>query len=193
MPATLGHIESNGTSIASTARPVGPGVPLRSRPQAGGIRTIHVGLLGLGRVGQAFARLCRAQRDTLRDCGLELRVSRALVRDGRKDRGDIGRRTLVTDERATFLAATYDVVVEALGGVEPARELIDALLAAGTPVVTANKSLVAAHGPALRRRPCAARPPRWRVFHCSARSPAGRWPRRSSDCPALSTALRATS
>lgn len=116
------------------------------------LRTLRVGILGLGRVGQAFARLCIAQRDKLRRCGLDLRVTRALVRDGRKDRGDAGRRTLVTDDRATFLAARYDVVVEALGGVEPARELIDSVLASGTPVVTANKSLLAAHGAALHAR-----------------------------------------
>jgi homoserine dehydrogenase len=115
-------------------------------------RTIRVGVLGLGRVGQAFARLCAQHRETLRSRGLDVRVTRALVRNGRKDRGDIGRRTLVVDDRAAFLDARYDVVVEALGGVEPARELVDALLARGTPVVTANKSLLAAHGPALRVR-----------------------------------------
>lgn len=125
----------------------------RIKPTHGdGLHTIRVGVLGLGRVGQAFARLCATHPDKLRRRGFDVRVTRALVRDGRKDRGDIGRRTLVVDDRSAFLDARYDVVVEALGGVEPARGLVDSLLASGTPVVTANKSLLAAHGPALRQR-----------------------------------------
>src|SRR5262245_33077457 len=158
MAATLERIDTDETqseSIARTRDIVAPRSEVTRRRGPGtheAIRTIRVGLLGLGRVGQAFARLCHAQRDKLLRQGLDIRVTRALVRDGRKDRGDIGRRTLVTDDRATFLAGRYDVVVEVLGGVEPARELVSSLLAAGTPVVTANKSLLAAHGPALRKR-----------------------------------------
>ena len=51
-----------------------------------------------------------------------------------------------------MLTSGIDVLVEALGGVEPARTLVAAALDRGIPVVTANKSLVAAHGPELRAR-----------------------------------------
>ena len=52
----------------------------------------------------------------------------------------------VTADAAAFLRASYDVVVEALDAVEPARTLVARLLGRGTSVVTANKALVAAHG-----------------------------------------------
>src|SRR4029453_13710725 len=55
----------------------------------------------------------------------------------------------VTDDPAIFLRGRYDVVIEALGGVDPARRLVARLLGQGVPVVTANKALVAAHGRGL--------------------------------------------
>jgi homoserine dehydrogenase len=122
--------------------------PLRIRvpkPSAGAqIRTIRIGILGLGKVGQAVARLA-ADRTATAHAGLRFHVERALVRDPAKPRLGIdpGR---VTGDAAAFLRANYDVVVEALDAVEPARTLVARLLGRGTSVVTANKALVAAHG-----------------------------------------------
>ena len=122
--------------------------PLRVRapkPQpAAAIRTIRIGILGLGQVGQAVARLA-SDRAALVHAGLRFQVEQALVRDTAKPRGcpKPGR---LTDNPTAFLRGNYDVVIEALDAVEPARTLVARLLGRGTSVVTANKALVAAHG-----------------------------------------------
>ena len=120
--------------------------PLRVRarkPQAG-VRTIRIGILGLGRVGQAVARLA-ADRAATAAAGLRFQVERALVRDLAKPRNCIDQ-SRVTADANMFLRGSYDVVVEALDTVEPARTLAARLLGRGTSVVTANKALVAAYG-----------------------------------------------
>jgi homoserine dehydrogenase len=109
--------------------------------------TIRVGLLGLGQVGQAVVRLAD-DRDEARRLGFEFRVERALVRDvARPRRCEWTRR--VTDDPSAFMLGAYDVVIEAIGTIEPARTLVAQLLWRGTSVVTANKLLVAAHGDEL--------------------------------------------
>jgi homoserine dehydrogenase len=121
--------------------------PLRVRapkPQAAAIRTIRIGLLGLGQVGQAVARLA-ADRAATAHVGLRFHVEQALVRDTGKARNCPAPGRL-TDNPSAFLRGNYDVVVDALDAVEPARTLIARLLGRGTSIVTANKALVAAHG-----------------------------------------------
>lgn len=108
------------------------------------IRTIRVGLLGLGNVGQAVARLA-ADRAAVAPAGLRFRIEHALVRDLARHR-HCPRPARLTDSTAAFLRSRYDVVIESLGRVEPARTLVSRLLGRGTPVVTANKALVAEHG-----------------------------------------------
>jgi homoserine dehydrogenase len=125
--------------------------PLRVRghkPAAGpAARTIRVGLLGLGRVGEAVATLA-ADRSAFARAGLRIRVEQALVRDVTRTRGcpTPGR---VTSDHEAFLRGNYDVVIEALDAIEPARTLVARLLGRGTSVVTANKALVAEHGAQL--------------------------------------------
>ncbi len=125
--------------------------PLRVRalkPQASpAIRTIRIGILGLGRVGQAVARLA-ADRAATAHAGIRFHVEQALVRDVTKSRS-CPAPARVTSNPAAFLRSSYDVVVEALDTVEPARTLVARLLGRGTSVVTANKALVAAHGAQL--------------------------------------------
>lgn len=113
------------------------------------LTVVRVGLLGLGSVGQAVARGATASSDRLAEAGLLVKCVAALVRDADKPRvsPDI---PLVTDG-AAFPFERCDVIVEALGGVEPAHALVTQALSRGIPVVTANKSLIAAHGPALQR------------------------------------------
>lgn len=111
------------------------------------LRTITVGLLGLGRVGQAVARLASAGQ-RLRDHGYRVHIACALVRDVHKPRRCVRPPRLTTNPSA-FLRGHYDVVIEALGGIEPARSIVARLLGRGTAVVTANKALVAAHGAEL--------------------------------------------
>ena len=122
--------------------------PLRLRgakpaPQTA-VRTIRIGLLGVGQVGQAVARLAADRAATLHT-GIRFRIEQALVRDVTRLR-QCPRPARVTSNPSAFLRGNYDVVVEALDTIEPARTLVARLLGRGTPVVSANKALVAAHG-----------------------------------------------
>jgi homoserine dehydrogenase len=112
------------------------------------VRVVRVGLLGYGRIGQAVAGLAVASRARLAAAGVAIEFAGALVRDPAKPR-DGPRLPLVTDP-APLLAGSLDVVVEVLGGLEPARRLVGAALRRGVPVVTANKTLMAHCGAELR-------------------------------------------
>jgi len=107
---------------------------------------LRVGLLGLGEVGSAIAELALTKPAAL---GRTVRIVSALVTDpGARVR--IPGVALTTDP-ATLFAAAPDVIVEVLGGLEPARTLVLQALGRGIPVVTANKSLLAHHGVELWR------------------------------------------
>ncbi len=114
------------------------------------MRSVRIGLLGFGQVGAAVARAAGAAQERVRARGLDLVVICALVRDARRPRDLDADAPPLTDAVDTFLSRAYDVVVEVLGGTEPARALVTRALDRGVPVVTANKSLVAAHGAELR-------------------------------------------
>ena len=115
---------------------------------------VHVGLLGYGNVGVAFTRLIDSQAEAIAlRTGHELHVTRIAVRDVSKPRpgsalSDAGER-LSGDAAAIVADPSIDVVVELIGGVEPARRLLLAALAAGKPVITANKELLATCGAEL--------------------------------------------
>jgi homoserine dehydrogenase len=108
------------------------------------LERIRIGLLGLGQVGSAVARLAAA-----RPCstGAEIEITAALVRDPLRLRAVSG--ITVTADPAAVFATRPSIVVEALGGLEPARTLVLEAIARGIPVVTANKSLLAHHGDEL--------------------------------------------
>jgi homoserine dehydrogenase len=112
---------------------------------------VGVGLLGYGTVGAAVNRLLVENADDIeRATGHRLRVVRALVRDPDKERSfQPDRGVLTTDPAAVRDDPEIGVVAEVMGGVEPARGYVLELLAAGKPVVTANKQLVAQRGAEL--------------------------------------------
>ncbi len=114
------------------------------------MRTVHVGLLGFGKVGQAVARASVLGRDRLRARGVDLAVTRALVRDAARPRAPGSPPVALVADPDAFFRHRHDVIVEALGGVEPAWRHVTRALERGTPVVTANKSLVAARGEELQ-------------------------------------------
>jgi homoserine dehydrogenase len=110
------------------------------------VREVRVAVLGLGRVGGAVASLAARAAGNLPS---GFRVASALVRDPRKPRAiDAATLPLTTDPRKV-LASKPDVLVEVLGGIEPARTLVLEALNAGIPVVTANKTLLAYCGAEL--------------------------------------------
>ena len=115
---------------------------------AAGPRPLRVALLGAGTVGSSVARLMGERSVLLAErCGRPLELAGVAVRDTGKDRDGIDPALLTDDADALVDAA--DVVVELMGGIEPARSLIGRALRRGVPVVTANKQLVAQHGPEL--------------------------------------------
>jgi homoserine dehydrogenase len=112
---------------------------------------VRLGLLGLGGIGAAFADLVDNDHEGIdRRVGLKLEISRIAVHDPGKPRGSLARLDRVTSDAFAVVAdPTIDVVVELIGGIEPAKSLILAALQAGKPVVTANKELLAEDGPEL--------------------------------------------
>ena len=108
--------------------------------------TCRIGLLGLGNVGSAFARLTREAADQLSGRGLAPVVSTSLVRTLNRERAGARFVNTLTNSHDVFFGEPFDVLVEAIGGVEPAFTLVRRALDRGIPVVTANKSLIAAHG-----------------------------------------------
>ena len=110
-----------------------------------------MGLLGCGHVGAALVSLVAERRDEVeRRTGLDLEVTRIAVRNTALDRNvPVDSAAFTTDAAALVVDPDVDVVVEVMGGIEPARGLVSAALAAGKPVVTANKELLANHGAEL--------------------------------------------
>jgi homoserine dehydrogenase len=102
---------------------------------------IAIALLGLGQIGAAVARL-------VHEGHAPARLTTALVRDVTRTRPHCGPVDLTRDIERVF-ASRPDVIVEVLGGVEPARTFVRTALERGIPVVTANKTLIARHGEEL--------------------------------------------
>ncbi|MFI8822436.1 homoserine dehydrogenase [Streptomyces sp. NPDC053431] len=113
-------------------------------------RSINVGMLGAGNVGATFAEFLLSRAPEIREInGLDLRLTRIAVRDAGRKRPGLPAALLTEDVAAVTDAEDIDVVVEVMGGLEPARAYVLAALRAGKPVVTANKELIAKHGPEL--------------------------------------------
>ena len=109
---------------------------------------IGVGLLGLGTIGSGVMKTLSEQSARLEKLlGREFVVRRVLVQDAMKTRSVEVDAGLLTTEAADVLeAADIDVVVELMGGIEPAREYMEAALRNGKHLVTANKDVMANHG-----------------------------------------------
>ncbi|MGM1028546.1 MAG: homoserine dehydrogenase [Actinomycetota bacterium] len=112
-------------------------------------RSLRIALLGAGSVGSQVARLLLEHADELAArVGAPLELVGIGVRDPDAQRDVDLPRELMTSDLETLVEGA-DIVVELLGGIEPARTLLLDALAAGADVVTANKALIAAHGPEL--------------------------------------------
>ncbi len=113
-----------------------------------GNSTVRVGVLGYGNVGAAVVALIGENGDTIAArTGLRLEVARVAVRDLSKARTGFSG---FTDDAASVVTdPDVDLVVEVIGGIDPAKSLVLAALEAGKPVVTANKELMAAYGAEL--------------------------------------------
>ncbi|MBI2382624.1 MAG: homoserine dehydrogenase [Gammaproteobacteria bacterium] len=109
---------------------------------------LRVGLIGLGTVGQGVIRVLRGNADEIaRRAGRPIVVTHVAARDlGRKRDCKLDGITVVSDAQFVARDADVDVVVEVIGGISPARELILQAIARGKSIVTANKALLAEDG-----------------------------------------------
>ena len=108
--------------------------------------TIGIGLLGLGTVGAGVAGILGTPEGR-HPLVAELELRKVAVRDLDRPRPvPLAAELLTTDPQAVVDDPSVDIVVEVMGGLEPARSLILRAIAAGKPVVTANKAVIARYG-----------------------------------------------
>ena len=115
------------------------------------METTNIAILGLGNVGTGVARLLMDHSDRIaRHAGRKLHLKRAVVRDMRKARSCTLPSGVLTDNVDEVINdPEIQVVAQLIGGTEPARTIMLRLLESGKDVVTANKALLAEHGPEL--------------------------------------------
>ena len=110
-------------------------------------KTLKVALLGCGNVGSQVARLLREEADELAvRIGARLELAGIAVRRLSHPRPGIDPALLTTDPMDLATRPDIDIVVEVVGGIEPARSVLLAAMKNGKSVVTANKALLAEHG-----------------------------------------------
>lgn len=116
------------------------------------MRTVRIGMLGCGIVGSAVLRmLARNREDIERRAGVSLEVGRVAVRNPAKER-DVPpgtERLYTSDPHEVVRDTSLDLIVEVMGGIEPARALLLEAMAGKKHIVTANKELLASLGKEL--------------------------------------------
>ncbi|WP_300668161.1 homoserine dehydrogenase [Desulfoluna sp.] len=115
------------------------------------MKTIKIGILGLGTVGTGVARMLEKEKDLISSrLGAELEIAGIADLDIETDRGlAISRDRLTTDAFSVIDNPDIDIIVELIGGETFAKECFERAIAKGKHIVTANKALIASHGNAL--------------------------------------------
>jgi homoserine dehydrogenase len=114
------------------------------------MKTLKVGMLGCGTVGSQVARLMVANKaDLTSRAGAELELVKVAVRDTSVKREGISSNLIIEDAQSVVNDPSIDLIIEVMGGISPAKELILTALKNGKSVVTANKALLAKDGAAL--------------------------------------------
>lgn len=110
-------------------------------------KTIKAALLGLGTVGGGVYKLVQRQKEEMvKKSGANLEITRILVHNMNKQRKGIDASLLTDNWKEIVEDPEISIVIEVMGGIEPAKTMILEALCAGKNVVTANKDLVAVHG-----------------------------------------------
>ena len=110
-------------------------------------KNIYIGMLGCGVVGSQVAALLEKNNAELSTrAGAKLILKKIAVRDIKAAREGINQSLFTTDAQSVIDDAEIDIIIEVMGGIDPARELILAAIKNGKSVITANKALLALHG-----------------------------------------------
>ena len=114
------------------------------------MRTVKIGLLGLGTVGGGVYKLIERQKEEMADkTGANVEIAGILVHNLNKKREGVDE-NLLTDRWEDIIGNDeIEIIIEVMGGIEPARTMIGEALRAGKNVVTANKDLLAVYGEEL--------------------------------------------
>ncbi|MFO7263019.1 MAG: homoserine dehydrogenase [Bacillaceae bacterium G1] len=114
-------------------------------------KRVKVGLMGLGTVGSGVVRLIENhQEDLVKQTGLAVEIAKVLVRDVHKPRSVNVSPELLTDRPEDLLDdPELDVIIEVMGGIDPAREYVLRAIRNGKHVITANKDLLSVYGAQL--------------------------------------------
>ncbi|MFQ5681345.1 MAG: homoserine dehydrogenase [Candidatus Omnitrophota bacterium] len=117
------------------------------------MKRVSIGLIGFGTVGGSVVKILRQRRQLLmRRTGLDLRLQKICVRDLRRKRDVVVPRAMLTQDIGEIIDnPDIDIIVELIGGIHPAKEIISRALRRGKYVVTANKALLADCGQELFR------------------------------------------
>ncbi|MEG1002935.1 homoserine dehydrogenase [Clostridium sp.] len=115
------------------------------------MKKINIALLGLGNVGRGVWMILNSNKDeVIKRSGYEIEVSKILVRDVDKDRGfSVPKEILTTDFNEILNDDSIKIVIEVMGGVEPARDYMIKCMEKKKHIVTANKMLLATRGDEL--------------------------------------------
>ena len=112
------------------------------------MKTIKIGILGLGTVGTGVARMLENEKDLISSkLGAELEIAKIADLDIETDRGlTLSRDCLTTDANSVIDDPDIDIIVELIGGETFAKDCFERAIAKGKHIVTANKALIASHG-----------------------------------------------
>ncbi len=114
---------------------------------------IRLGILGCGVVGEALVALIESQRQVIASrTGIEIEIGAIAVSDISKERSEWVDVSMLSENPEDIVSSPdIDVIVELIGGIEPAQILVETALKNGKPVITANKELLSKEGPSLFR------------------------------------------
>ena len=112
-----------------------------------GNKIINAAILGAGTVGSGVYKLAQDMQEEFQaKTGAKLHIKKVLVRNLNKERPGIEKEVLTDNWQEIVTDQEIDIVIELMGGIEPAKTYVLEALAAGKQVVTANKDLLAEHG-----------------------------------------------
>lgn len=118
------------------------------------MKKVKIALLGLGNVGRGVWKILNSNRDEImKRSGYEVEVSKILVRNKNKERGfEIDKDLLTTDFNEILEDSSIKIVIEVMGGIDPAKEYLVKCIERKKHIVTANKMLIATQGDELFKK-----------------------------------------